>query len=105
MTGSSSDISSSISNLDTAYNLILKDESKLGSYIKRLGYEKDLLEIEQTNYESSRSVLQDADAVQTELEILRLTMVQNSTMSLLAQANSYYQTVLSLVIGSSPYSS
>lgn len=99
VTGSMSDINQTISNLDTAYSLILKDESKLGSYITRLGYEKDLLDIERTNYESSRSTLQDADAAQTELEILRLTLLQNSGISILAQANSYYQTILSLITG------
>ncbi len=98
VTGSTSDINQTITNLDTAYDLILKDEGKLGSYIKRLDYEKDLLDIEQTNYESSKSTLEDADAAETELEIVRLNILQNTTLSLIAQANSYYQTTYSLLI-------
>lgn len=101
VTGTSSEISQTITNIDNAYDVILKDEGKLGAYINRLGYEKDRLDIERTNYESSRSVLQDADAAETELEIVRLTLLQNSSYAQLAQANSYYQTVFSLITGSS----
>lgn len=97
VTGSMSDITQSITNIENAYNVILRDEGTLGSFVTRLSVEKDSAEIESLNYIASKSTLQDADAVETELEIARLTLLQNTTLSLIAQANSYSSNIISLL--------
>jgi len=97
VTGSVSDINQTITNIDNAASVIDHDEARLGSYIKRVEVQQDMNEIEQVNYMSTRSVLQDADLVETELEITRLTLLQSTTLALAAQANTYYARVLSLL--------
>ncbi|MCD6460581.1 hypothetical protein J7L67_07950 [bacterium] len=97
VTGSTSDINQTITNIDNAATVIEHDEGRLGSYIKRIGLQQDMNAIEQVNYMSTRSVLQDADIVETQMEITRLSLLQSTTLALAAQANIYYTRVLSLL--------
>ncbi len=97
VTGTSSEITQSITNLGNAYDLILKDEARAGAFIKRLEVQKDTLEIKETNYAASKSTLEDADLAETQLEILRLELLHKSTLALMAQANSFSTNIVKLL--------
>lgn len=97
VTGTASEITQSITNLGNAYDLILKDEARAGSFIKRLEVQQDTLEIEETNYTASRSTLEDADLAETQLEIVRLSLLHNVTLALMVQANTYSANIVKLI--------
>ncbi len=97
VTGTATEITDSITNLGNAYNLILKDEARTGSFIKRLEVQQDTLEIEETNYTASKSTLEDADLAETQLEIVRLSLLHNITLALMAQANTYSANIVKLI--------
>ncbi len=96
ITGSLSSIQTSIDNIDTALDVILRDEERLGSFIKRLGTEYDLNEVEEINLRASLSSIQDADLAQEQMELTKLSILQQAAISMLAQANSAPQSVLML---------
>ncbi|MEW6535223.1 MAG: flagellin [Candidatus Auribacterota bacterium] len=97
VTGSVSDINQTITNIDNALDVILKDEARLGSYVKRIENDRDMLEIEQINQLSTKSLLEDADIAEVQLELAKLQIMQSASLALLAQSNLYYQNVLSLI--------
>ncbi len=97
VTGTTSDINQTITNLNNAYDVIVRDEARTGSFIKRLETEQDTVEIQSLNYAASRSTLRDADAVETQLEIVRLSLLHDTTVSLIAQANSITASILNLL--------
>ena len=88
VTGSLADISTTISNIDKALDVILRDEERLGSYIKRLEVEFDMNEVERVNLQASLSSIQDADLAEEQMELTKLTILQQSSLAMLAQANS-----------------
>ena len=96
ITGSLASIQTSINNIDTALDVILRDEERLGSFIKRLETEYELHEIEEINLRASLSSIQDADLAQEQMELTKLSILQQAALSMLAQANSAPQSVMIL---------
>ena len=96
VTGSQTDLTSTIGNIDTALTAILQDEERLGSFIKRLEVEVDVNEVEAVNLKASLSSIQDADLAEEQLELTKLSILQQASLAMLAQSNSAPQSVLSL---------
>ena len=96
VTGSQSELVSTIENIDNALTIILKDEERLGSFIKRLEVETEVNKIEEVNLRASLSSIQDADLAEEQLELTKLSILQQSALAMLAQANSSPQSVLTL---------
>ena len=96
ITGSLSQITSAISNIDNALTVILQDEERLGAFIKRLQSSFDLNTVEEVNLRASLSSIQDTDLAQEQMELTKLSILQQASLSMLAQANAAPQSVLSL---------
>ena len=99
VTGSQADIDSSIANIDTALDVILRDEERVGSFIKRLNVEFEVNDVEKVNLKASLSSIQDADLAEEQLELTKLSILQQSALSMMAQANSAPQAILMLMGG------
>ena len=96
VTGNQTSLNSTISNIDNALTVILKDEERIGSFIKRLNVETDVNNVEQVNIKASLSSIQDADLAEQQLELTKLNILQQSSLAMLAQSNAAPQAVLSL---------
>ena len=96
VTGSQADLDASISNIDTALDVVLRDEERLGSFIRRLEVEYDVNEVESLNLKASLSSIRDADLAEEQLELTKLNILQQASLSMLAQANSAPQAILML---------
>ncbi len=96
VTGNQTSLDSTISNIDAALDVVLRDEERLGSYIKRLEVEFDVNEVENVNLKASLSSIQDADLAEEQMELTKLNILQQSALSMLAQSNSAPQAVMML---------
>ena len=96
VTGSLTEIETTISNIDNALTVVLQDEERLGSFIKRLGTTFELNAVEEVNLRASLSSIQDTDLAQEQMELTKLNILQQATLSMLAQANSSPQSILIL---------
>ena len=96
VTGSLSEMSSTISNIDSALTTVLQDEEKLGSFIKRLETSSELNAVEVVNLKASLSSIQDTDLAEEQMELTKLNILQQATLAMLAQANSTPQAVMIL---------
>ncbi|MCP5463239.1 MAG: hypothetical protein H7A34_08780 [bacterium] len=96
VTGSQSDLATTIENIDNALTVILQDEERLGSFIRRLEVETEVNKVEEVNIKASLSSVQDADLAEEQLELTKLSILQQASLAMLAQANSAPQAVLQL---------
>ena len=96
VTGSQSTLETSISNIDNALDSVLRDEERVGSFIKRLEVETKVNDVEGLNLKASLSSIQDADLAEEQLELTKYNILQQSALSMMAQANAAPQSVLML---------
>ncbi|MEW6535260.1 MAG: flagellin [Candidatus Auribacterota bacterium] len=96
VTGSQADLQNTIDNIDTALDVILRDEERIGSYIRRLEVEYDVNEVETLNLKATLSSIQDADLAEEQLELTKLSILQQSSLSMMSQANSAPQSIMML---------
>jgi len=96
VTGTASQLETTILNIGNALTRVLKDEGRLGSFIRRLGIEYDVEEVEEINLRASRSSIQDADLAEEQLTLTNMQILQQAAVAILAQANSAPQAVLLL---------
>lgn len=94
VTGNS--IDQTIANIDSALVVILENEERLGSFIRRLEVEFDGAEVEETDLRASRSSIMDADLAEEQLELTNLQILQQAALAMLSQANSAPTSVLQL---------
>ncbi|MCS4192433.1 flagellin [Salinibacter ruber] len=92
-----SDARNIISEVDTAIDTVSSELSNLGASQNRLSFKESNLETSKTNLESARSRIEDADFAQTQTQIAKLQVQQQSGVAQLAQANAAGQSVLSLL--------
>jgi len=97
VTGSQSTLETTISNIDNALDVVLRDEERIGSFIRRLEVESEVNDVEALNLKASLSSIQDADLAEEQLELTKLSILQQSALSMMAQANSAPQSVLMLI--------
>jgi len=96
VTGNQTTLDSTIRNIDKALDTVLRDEERLGSFIRRLDVESEVNEVEGVNQKASLSSIQDADLAEQQLELTKLSILQQTSIAMLAQANSAPQSVMQL---------
>ena len=85
-----------IGAVDTAIQSLATVIQGIGDTIIRLGLKSDALSITAANTEATRSMYEDADMAQEQIEFLKHQIVQQTGISALSHANSSPQIVLSL---------
>jgi flagellin len=93
------DARSIISDVDDAIDTATKELANLGAAQNRLSFKESNLETSRTNLNSARSRIEDADFAQTQTQVAKLQVQQQSGTAQLAQANASGQSVLSLLSG------
>lgn len=96
VTGTSAEVVSSLDNAGQALEEILAQNERLGSFIRRLEFEKQDAERSTVDLEASLSTIQDADLAAEQLELTKAQILQQTALSMLAQANSAPQSILVL---------
>ena len=99
VTGSQTDLETTISNIDSALDVVLRDEERIGSFIRRLEVESEVNDVEALNLKATLSSIQDADLAEEQLELTKLSILQQSALAMMSQANSAPQAVLMLIGG------
>ena len=99
ITGNAGNITTTKNRLASALNQILAEELQIGSYVRRLGVEMRDAENTEVNDRASLSTIQDADLAREQLELTKLQILQQSSLSMLAQANTAPQSILVLFGG------
>lgn len=88
--------SAAIASFDSAITTLSTAIQKVGEYQTRFAAKEENLAVAISNTESARSVIEDADFASEQMEIMKLQILQQTSLSSLAQANSQPQVVLSL---------
>ncbi len=88
--------SSAISTLDTAIKSLAKSIQSMGDFNARLSSKEESLSNAISNTEATRSRIEDADFAKEQMSMMKLQILQQTTISSFAQANSAPQVVLSL---------
>jgi flagellin len=94
VTGTST--STTISNISSALDRIVKDNQKVGSFVRRLNFEIQDARSEKADLQATLSTIQDADIAEEQLNLTKLQILQQSALAMLAQANAAPQSVLVL---------
>ena len=88
--------SAALSAVNTAIDTLAQRTQDVGEYMARLDAKDQTLSVAITNTESIRSTVEDADFAKEQVDLLRFQIIQQTSLSSLAQANSAPQNVLSL---------
>ena len=86
-----------ISNVDNAINAVSTARSKIGAYQNRLESTLTSLDVRYENMASSLSTIQDTDVAAEAANLTKSQILQNVSVSLLAQANNNPSVALSLI--------
>jgi flagellin len=82
--------------VDTAIDKVTEGLSYVGAMVNRMSYQEDSLSVAKSNTEAAHSRIVDADMAWEQLEATKLMILQQTATSMLAQANTAPQSVLSL---------
>jgi len=93
---SQTDASSGITVLDTAIKEMAKSIQKMGDYQARLSSKEESLSLGISNTEATRSRIEDADFAKEQMTMMKLQILQQTSVSAFTQSNSAPQVVLSL---------
>ncbi len=85
-----------MSTISTAIDTISTRMKVVGEYKVRLQSKQANLENAVTNTEAVRSTIEDADFAKEQMEVMKLQILQQTSLSSLSQANSSPQQILSL---------
>jgi len=85
-----------ITTIDSAINTLSDRLKDVGEYKIRLQSKQGNLETQITKTEAVRSTIEDADFAKEQMEVMKLQILQQTSLSSLAQANQAPQLVLSL---------
>ena len=88
--------SATLGSLDTAVSRVSTELQKIGSLISRMDIKEQTLSVSITNTEAAKSRIMDADMAKEQLEMTKLQILQQTSTTQLAQANSAPQNILSL---------
>ena len=88
--------STAIGTISTAIDTLSDHMKDLGEYKIRLESKQSNLSNAITNTESVRSTLEDADFAKEQMEVMKLQILQRTSLSSLTQANAAPQLVLSM---------
>jgi flagellin len=85
-----------ISVLDEAIKSVAKTIQKVGDYQARLSSKEESLSLGISNTEATRSRIEDADFAKEQMSMMKLQILQQTSVSAFTQSNSAPQVVLSL---------
>ena len=88
--------SAAISTLDTAIKSLAKSIQEMGEFNARLSSKEESLSNAISNTAATSSRIEDADFAKEQMSMMKLQILQQTTVSSFAQANSAPQVVLSL---------
>jgi len=88
--------SAAISTLDTAITELAKSIQEMGDFNARLSSKEESLSLAISNTEATRSRIEDADFAKEQMNLMKMSILQQTTMASFAQANSSAQMVLAL---------
>jgi flagellin len=94
---SASNASTTISNIDGAIAAVSNSRSRLGAAINRLQHTITNLGVQAENIDAARSRIADLDMAKEVVHMSKSQILSQSSTSMLAQANSSSQSVLSLL--------
>ena len=89
--------SSAISTLDLAIKSLAKSIQKVGDYNARLSSKEESLSLAISNTEATRSRVEDADFAKEQMSMMKLQILQQTSVSSFSQANAAPQMVLGLL--------
>jgi flagellin len=89
--------SSAISTLDLAIKSLAKSIQKVGDYNARLSSKEESLSLAISNTEATRSRVEDADFAKEQMNMMKLQILQQTSVSSFSQANAAPQMVLGLL--------
>ena len=92
----SGSFASYMGDVDTAMDTISTKLSNVGSLISKLTFKEEQLAVSQVNVESAYNRIMNADMAQEQLEATKYSILQQTGITMLAQANSAPQGILSL---------
>jgi flagellin len=87
---------SAITTLDLAIKSLAKSIQKVGDYNARLSSKEESLSLAVSNTEATRSRIEDADFAKEQMSMMKLQILQQTSVSSFSQANAAPQMVLSL---------
>ena len=90
------DAQTAISTLDTAIGSLAKSIQNVGDFNARLSSKEESLSLAISNTDATRSRIEDADFAKEQMEMMKLSILQQTTIGSFAQANSSSQMVLGL---------
>ena len=85
-----------ISEVSVAIKNLAKSIQKLGDYNVRLSSKEESLSVAISNTEATRSRIEDADFAKEQMDLMKLSILQQTTVASFAQSNSSSQMVLAL---------
>ncbi|MDG6025872.1 MAG: flagellin [Candidatus Brocadia sp.] len=94
--GSSASAQALMGRIDNAISDVSEALSYIGSVVNRLTYQEASLTVAKTNTEAARSRIEDADMAFEQLQSTKFQILQQTASSMLAQANTGPQSILSL---------
>ena len=86
-----------LTNLDTAINKVSSERAKLGAVQNRMEYAIENLTTTQENLTAAESRIRDVDMAQEMVSYTKNSILNQSAMAMLAQANQQPQQILSLL--------
>ena len=86
-----------ITTLDAAIKSLSKSIQKVGDYNARLSSKEESLSLSISNTEATRSRIEDADFAKEQMSMMKLQILQQTTVSSFSQANAAPQMVLGLL--------
>ena len=87
---------SAITTLDTAIASLSKSIQNVGDFNARLSSKEESLSLAISNTDATRSRIEDADFAKEQMSMMKLSILQQTTIGSFAQANSSAQMVLAL---------
>ncbi|MCB0194751.1 MAG: flagellin [Anaerolineae bacterium] len=93
---SAADFASYMDDISTAMDTVSSQLSKVGSLSARLTFKEDQIAVAQVNVEASYNRIMNADMAFEQLEATKYSILQQTSTTMLAQANQAPQGVLSL---------
>jgi flagellin len=95
--GDAATISGQLSTIDTALGTIATQRADLGAVQNRLEYTIKSLDISSENLAASESRIRDTDMAKEMMNLTRANILNQASLSMLAQANQGPQGILSLI--------
>jgi flagellin len=83
-------------NIDDALDKVSGKLSDVGALMSKLTFKEEQLAVSQVNVESAYSRIMNADMAQEQLEATKYSILQQTSITMLAQANTAPQSILSL---------